>query len=174
MSRLLYKRHVDIHLICSCRLYSNLDLYMQSITAIKMHSWWIFTRDAPHMQRQVAFVMSLLMGGQRHLTSKRCTACSTLELASTTHILFECKATEETRQTHWVDVIHALPNGLHLSMRNMSNDRKADIMISCFNNTYTPEWPNLYKLAVGFINIMFKTHALTIESDASLGINHDL
>ena len=167
-------RHEHIRWISTCRLYSNLDLYMQSITAIKMHSWWIFTKDAPHMQRQVAFVMSLLMGGQRHLTSKRCTACSTLELASTTHILFECKAIEETRQTNWGNVIDALPNGLNLSMGNMSNDRKAATMISCFDNTYTPEWPNLYKRVVGFINIMFKTHALTIESDTSLGINHDL
>ena len=81
---------------------------------------------------------------------------------------------EETRQTNWVNVIDALPNGLNLSMGNMSNDRKAATMISCFDNTYTPEWPNLYKRVVGFINIMFKTHALMIESDTSLGINHDL
>ena len=113
-------RHEHIRWISTCRLYSNLDLYLESITAIKMHSWWRFTKDAPQMQRQVAFVMSLLMGGQRHLTSKRCTACSTLEPASTTHVLFEYKAIEETRQTNWLDVIHALPDGLNSSMRNMT------------------------------------------------------
>ena len=102
---------------CTCMLYKTLACYSQNVHEIRMHAWWYLAKDAPHLTKKIACVMSLLMGSQpsglqKNNNSSRCKLCDNQAADTPTHIIFECETLQDVRATWWAKVMNKLPLAL--------------------------------------------------------------
>ena len=75
--------------------YKDLDMYRLSVQNIEPHAWWSVLRMRPYLNKYVASVMAVLMGGQPsglqcNLSKSACRICNTYEIENVTHILLRC------------------------------------------------------------------------------------
>ena len=136
---------------------------------IKIHPWWLFVKDDPIYCTKVSGVLAVLMGAQpkkyqRNFGHSRCKICGDFESENIEHILFTCNALEPYRNILWDNILLKTTNPLKLDIMQMTIRERSTFLLSCLNESYTPEWKDLYKAIAHFIYKMYVHRALLYDN----------
>ena len=148
----------------TCILYPELLIYLKSVKHIQVFAWIKHLKGQPQLSNMVGDVLAILMGGQpkrlqRNFEHSICQLCHSNSRDDATHILFECCALADVRQTLWQEVTnHMTPNMINDMMRMQPVD-KTQYIISCFNNSYVAEWSVLYTKSLYFVSNIYRCRA---------------
>ena len=156
---------------CTMLMYPELRLYRECISGPQMHSWYIYLDKNPSMYLSVTAVMSILLGGQPkgiqcNFECIYCRLCANYRKESPTHVLFECPALQETRDSTWPGLLRSMPNAMSESIQSKNNDEKAKLLLSCYGGSYIPEWNHVYANTAKMVHLMYKQRHSMYTSDA--------
>ena len=149
----------------SCILYGSLRDYSNHIGTIKLHPWWLFTKDRPHMTKYVSSVMALLLGSQprglqRNFNHTVCKVCDEGICDSPEHILFVCPELSLPRKTLLKEVLEIMPNRMARDFKELSQKNSVDFILNAFNsNKYVKEWSDIMDKMSRFVYFMYKKRA---------------
>ena len=110
--------------------------------------------------KKVASILAVFMGSQpsgyqKNHKRNQCKLCNYSGIETNVHIIFECNALETNRPHLWNNVLLSMPESLKSDVLLLSNLERVNLMLSCYNETYVPEWIDLYRTTANFIHAMY-------------------
>ena len=153
-----------------CTMYPELRLSNECISQPKMHLWYKYPDKNPSMYLYVTVAMSILLGGQPkgiqcNFESDYCRLCANYMKESPTHVLFECPALQETRDSTWPGLLQSMPNAMSESMTSSNNEERTKQMLSCYGG-HIPEWNHIYSNTAKMVYLMYKQRHSIYTSNA--------
>ena len=147
----------------TCLIYKSLDVYAE-MASFRVHPWWMFARDMPHLFWKISGVVSLLMGGQpkglkRNAEKSKCGLCVSNDSDNTEHVLFRCDALNNARTPAWKEFNNSLLPAMCSDMQTLSDGEKTKWLLSGYGENYIPEWSMVYGATVFFIYNLYTTRA---------------
>ena len=148
IKRIVWK-HESVKWKASCTMYSELYLYHDCVTEIKLHAWWSLVKARPEAFKQVSSVMALIQGSQPsglqcNYGEGTCKLCHLSVKEDPVHVLFSCPRLAEVRQTHYDLVINEMPYALRQEVSNMGLLQKTSLLLAALKCAYVREWEPLY------------------------------
>ena len=144
--------------------YPELELFYECIKNINMHPWWSLATIYPHLVHKIGTIISILMGGQPkgmlcNMNSKLCKLCSYRARDDVTHLLFECEGLKTIQDTGWATVILLMTEGMRCDMERLTYKEKSTLILSCYGNTFIPDWTDLYAATLNFVHLIYQKRA---------------
>ena len=155
----------------SCMMYSNLEMYSDSVKHIRMHAWWLFLKGHPSLHRKVSAVMSVLLGSQpkgiqNNIGMSMCNLCDKRQPDDATHVLFACDGLTPVRALHWRHVLSTMPPAMAREMDAATNDKITTLILSGLGGSYIAEWRDTYIAIASFVWHMYRErHQLYIRAN---------
>jgi hypothetical protein len=140
----------------TCMLYSELRVYREVVTDIRLHTWWKVARDYPYLTRYVSCVLAVLLGGQpkglqSNFGKSACRLCILNRKDTAQHILFECPSLEPAYSAEWRNVLLSMPYAMAETLRNANSRDKCVFILSGLSNSYIKEWVKIYETIAKFV-----------------------
>ena len=133
----------------TCRTYKSLDRVFWS-GSIEISSWWKFAVTKPAFLKQCRTIMKLLLAPAK-TGSTLCQKCLHYERDTYEHIFFQCESVKDVSSLVWQDVIHECPVRLGGELNHMNDKEKVNFMLNGLNNSFVPEWSNVFEKVAIFI-----------------------
>ena len=148
----------------TCLIHPKLDIYLQCVTNIAMHPWWVVARAAPHVTTKVSKTMALVMGCQPrglqcNFDQRLCQICDMYEPDNTLHILFKCPAHRDIRSLLWNRLLQSMPTPMARDIMAIPDWNRIICMLSGYGPKYIPEWREIYINTLTFIVDIFERRA---------------
>ena len=149
----------------TCLLYNSLGTYNKSVVSLVLHPWWVYVRHFPATYRKVSCVFAILCGRQpvglqRNFSSSICKLCTNSCRETSLHVLFECDALNNIRETLISNIVCAMPQNMSNSFLSLNNCDRYTILITGLHcKSYIQEWANVYYNIARFVFDMYKKRA---------------
>ena len=162
------KEHDSCEWKATCLMYDNLNLYLECVPTIKLHTWWVVTQKVPRLYKQVAAIMAIIMGGQprsmqKNFDKKLCQICNSRMADNSCHVIFDCRALNSVRTKHLERISRTMPIPMIACFQTMSKVEKQMFLLSPLNSTYIAEWFPIYEAIAVFIYDVYKVRAEMYE-----------
>ena len=93
---------------------------------------------------------------QCNFDSNICKLCPLRAIDSPGHVLFECPALQEARESTWPKLLSSMPPAMVESINEKNYEEKSTLIVSCYGGTYIPEWDNIYHDSIKMVHVMYK------------------
>ena len=145
----------------TCVLYPELNVYTDCMKNIAMSMWWRVARASPRLQKQIAGIVAVMMGGQPrgiqcNLGVRICGLCNDRCRENPAHVFFECQILESFRDRAWSQVLSCMPRGMVNSIECYNNTEKMRFLLSWLKcEGVITEWQSIFEEVVIFVYAMY-------------------
>ena len=153
----------------TCILYGSLKAYSIIMQNIKIHPWWILTKNKPHLTRYVSSVIALLLGSQprglqRNFQNNLCNVCNARCLDTIEHVLFQCHCLKQLRRTWLYTIVSCMPRAMALDFLKLSYKEATELILNGLKcSKYVPEWIDILANICKFVHFMYKRRAELLD-----------
>ena len=154
----------------SCVLYRRLTLYCEVVREQKIIVWWEFVRRFSGTFKSVSSVVALLCGtqprgyGANFGTHARCQICTSYEMETSLHVLFDCETLSVTRECVYVPLLETMPDAMRRAYEAMNKTTRLKCLLSGFLTAkYVPEWQELYMKTSAFVYELYRARRKRYE-----------
>ena len=147
----------------TCVLYRRLALYCDVIKERKIIIWWEFVRRCSGTFKRVSTVVALLCGtqprgyGANFGHYARCQICTSYEMETILHVLFDCETLSEMRERVYGPLLNSMPIRMRQEYEAMDKSARLKFLLSGFLvDKYVPEWQDLYMKTSTFVYEVYK------------------
>ena len=118
------------------------------------------------MHVPVRAIMAILQGAQPkglqcNFSNAPCHLCTLRCREDPAHVLFECPALQEARDSTLPGLLRAMPSAMAECFSAMSNADKVRQIVSCYGGKYTQEWNSVYFLTAIMVSKLYeKRHSM--------------
>ena len=147
----------------TCVLYRRLSIYCDVVIDRRVIIWWKFVSRCSGAFKRVSAVVSLICGtqprglGANYGRFARCQICTSYEMETTTHVLFDCETLNITRDVVQRSLLDAMPDSMRHEFVKMDKLSRLKFLLSGFLvENYVPEWQDLYHKASSFVYELYR------------------
>ena len=147
----------------TCILYRRLSLYCDVVKERKIIVWWDFVRRCSGAFKRVSSVVALLCGtqprgyGANFGPYARCQICTSYDMETSLHVLFDCETLSETRASVYTPLLDSMPTSMRREYEAMDKSARIRFLLSGFLvDKYVPEWQELYMKTSTFVYEIYR------------------
>ena len=148
-------------------------MYLRCVKSITTHVWWQLAKFKPYLILKISAVLAVCMGCEPkgllcNFGKKLCDLCDQRQLDNPKHILFECNALMDYRNSKLQIVIETMPQAMAVSFQNFSIEDKMAFLLSGLHcSTYIDEWSAIMIKTCDFVYGIYHLRKSKYDSKAT-------
>lgn len=144
-------------------MYPRLDIFSEVVPNIETCVWWTVCKANPRMINSCKRVMKLITGesnlnahkGRYVNKTSSCMLCRQYVTETVTHMIAECDALAEHRDSLWTLMLDYVPLAMAQSMQIMGPREKTLYILSGLRAKYTAERQQTYEAMALFVETLY-------------------